>query len=195
MTRIKKIIPQLMYIATILVFAIAAFAEEEGGAEHSVSFLHDWLPRIINFGILAVVLIYFSRKPIRDFFKARTAAIEKSMQESKETKERALSALAEMEQKVKDVESETKRIVDDARARGEQDKQSLFEEGKKLVQDVQVQVKTAVDIEVQKAKTSLAVEAALLSIDLAEDGIKEKMTSEDRERILREYVNRVGGKK
>lgn len=194
MTRIRKYIPAFLSILVMLIFSAIAFASEEGAAaEHGTSFLHDWLPRIINFGVLAAVLVYFGRKPIRDFLKARTEAIEKSLQESRETKEKAFAALAEMEQKVKDVQNETRRILDDARVRGEQDKQSLVEEGKKVVQDVQVQVKSAVDIEVQKARTSLAVEAALLSIDLAEEGIKDKMTSEDRDRIMKEYVKRVGG--
>jgi F0F1-type ATP synthase membrane subunit b/b' len=49
-------------------------------------------------------------------------------------------------------------------------------------------------MEVQKAKDSLAVEASLLSIDLAEGRIKERMNNEDRERILKEYIVRVGGK-
>jgi F0F1-type ATP synthase membrane subunit b/b' len=47
---------------------------------------------------------------------------------------------------------------------------------------------------VQKAKTTLAVEAAILSIDLAEGKIKEKINNEDHERIVKEYIAKVGGK-
>ena len=31
----------------------------------------DWLPRLVNFAIIAGVVVYFTRKPIRDFFKNR----------------------------------------------------------------------------------------------------------------------------
>jgi F0F1-type ATP synthase membrane subunit b/b' len=99
-----------------------------------------------------------------------------------------------MERKVKEFEAETARLVSDAQARGEKDKQSLIDEGKKIAQDVQSQVKQGIDIEVQKAKASLAVEASLLSIDLAEGRIKEKIGSQDHERIVKEYIARMGGR-
>ncbi len=195
MTRAKKIIPFFYGLAGFFTAALA-FAENEGhGGGEENTFLGDWLPRIINFAILAAVLVYFARKPIRDFFASRTAAIAKSMEDSREARERALSALADMERKVKEIGAETDRLIDEARTRGEQDKQTLREEGRKVAQDIQAQVKSTIDIEVQKARDSLAVEAALLSIDLAEGKIKERMNNEDHERILKEYINKVGGKR
>jgi F0F1-type ATP synthase membrane subunit b/b' len=62
------------------------------------------------------------------------------------------------------------------------------------VADIQTQVKQGIDIEVQKAKAALAIEASLLSIDLAEGRIKEKISSQDHERIVKEYIAKVGGK-
>ena len=195
MTKAIKIIP-LFYGLSGILSAALAFAESEGhgGGEETMTFLGDWLPRIVNFAILAVGLVYVARKPIRDFFVSRTAAIARAMEDSREARERALSALADMERKVKDVSAETNTLIDEARTRGEKDKQGLIEESKKIVQDIQAQVKSTIDLEVQKARDSLAVEAALLSIDLAEGRIKERMNNEDRERILKEYIARVGGK-
>jgi F-type H+-transporting ATPase subunit b len=195
MTRAKKIIPFFYGLAGTLTAALA-FAETEGhGGEEANTFLGDWLPRIINFAVLAAVLVYFARKPIRDFFTSRTAAIAKSMEDSREARELALNALADMERKVKEIGAETDRMIEDARMRGEHDKQVIMEESRKIVQDIQAQVKSTIDIEVQKAKDSLAVEAALLSIDLAEGRIKDRMSDEDRERILKDYINKVGGKR
>jgi len=154
----------------------------------------DWLPRLVNFAIIASVVVYFGRKPIRDFFAGRTAEIAKAMQDSKEARQRAVAALADMERKIKEMEAETGRMVADAQVRGEKDRQSLVEEGKKVAQDVQAQVKQGIDMEVQKAKAALAAEASLLSLDLAEGRIKEKISSQDHERIVKEYISKVGGR-
>ena len=184
-------------LAGTLFFAAYSLAEEavEGGHhEETVTFMGDWLPRIVNFAVIAGVVVYFARKPIRDFFANRSAEIAKSIQDSRETRERAVAALVEMEKKVKDFEAETARLVADAQSRGEKDKQALVEEGKKIAQDVQAQVKQGVEIEVQKAKASLAVEASLLSIDLAEGRIKEKIGNQDQERIVKEYIAKMGGR-
>lgn len=175
--------------------AAVAFAEESGhGGEEAITFMGDWLPRLVNFAIIAGVVVYFMRKPFRDFFANRSAEIEKAMHDSRETRERAVFALAEVERKVKELEAEAALLVADAQSRGEKDRQALLEEGRKVSQEIQAQVKQGIELEVQKAKAALAAEAALLSLDLAEGRIKEKISSQDHERIVKEYVAKVGGK-
>jgi F-type H+-transporting ATPase subunit b len=177
-------------------FAAIAFAEEagHGGHEEAMTFTGDWLPRLVNFAIIAAVVVYFARKPIRDFFAGRTAEIAKAMQDSTEARQRAVAALADLEQKIKEMEAETARMVVDAQARGEKDKQALIEEGRKVAQDVQAQVKQGIDSELHKAKAALAAEASLLALDLAEGRIKQKINSQDHERIVKEYIAKVGGR-
>ena len=86
------------------------FASEAAeGADEAMTFMGDWLPRLVNFAIIAGVVVYFMRKPAQDFFKNRSAEIAKALQESKEARERAVAALAEMERKIKDLEAETAR--------------------------------------------------------------------------------------
>lgn len=196
MKSLKKIIEAVSCTAGTLLFAGIAFAEEEAGhaGHEQFTFMGDWLPRLVNFAIIATIVVYFTRKPIRDFFKDRSLEIAKAMQESTEAKDRAVAALAEMEQKIKDLEAETNRMIADAQARGEKDKQALMEEGRKMAQDIQSQVKQGIEVEVQKAKASLAMEASLLSLDLAEGKIKEKISNQDHERIVKEYISKVGGK-
>lgn len=171
-------------------FALAA----GGGHAEDITFVGDWLPRLVNFGLLAAVLVFFLRTPTREFFKNRTAMIARSMQESKEAREHAVKALAEMEQKLKDLAAETDRMIDDARVRGEKDKQALVEEGRKVAEGIREQAASGIEVELQKAKAALAVEASLLAIDLAEGRIKDKMDKKDHERIMQEYISRVGGR-
>lgn len=196
MKRREKIIRVVRCLAGTVLFAAVALSSEaaSGGHEEPMTFMGDWLPRLINFGIIAAIVVYFARKPVRDFFVNRSSEIAKSIEDSREARERAVAALVEMEKKVKDFEAETARLVADAQSRGEKDRQALIEEGRKVAQDVQIQVKQGLEIEVQKAKASLAVEASLLSIDLAEGRIKEKISSQDHERMVKEYIAKMGGR-
>lgn len=187
----KKMIALLSPVVLSVATAVHA---SEGGGHEQITFLGDWLPRLVNFAIIAGVVVYFTRKPIRDFFRNRSVEIAKAMQESKDARERAVAALAEMERKVKDLQAEMDRMVEDARIRGEKDKQVLVEEGRKMVTDIDAQVKQGVDLEVQKARTSLQAEASTLAVDLAEKSIKETISAKDHERIVREYITKVGGK-
>jgi F-type H+-transporting ATPase subunit b len=177
-----------------IVIAAAVFASEGGHEAEHYTFMADWLPRLVNFGILAGALFYFLRKPVRDIFKNRTAEIAKAMEESRDARERALAALAEMERKAREMDAETRAMIADAQVRGEKDKQALVEEGRKLVRDIQEQVKIGVDIEVQKAKADLAIEASRLAVDLAEGKIKDTITGQDHARIVKDYIASVGGR-
>ena len=196
MKSLKKIIATVSCLAGNLMIAAIAFAQEaeHGGHEEAITFMGDWLPRLVNFAIIASVVVYFGRKPIRDFFANRSAEIAKSMQDAHEARERAVAALADMERKIKEMEAETGRMVADAQSRGEKDRQALVEEGRKVAQDVQAQVKQGIDMELHKAKSALAAEASLLSLDLAEGRIKEKISGQDHERIVKEYISKVGGR-
>jgi F-type H+-transporting ATPase subunit b len=196
MKSLKKIISTVSCLAGNLMFAAIAFAEEaeHGGHEEAITFMGDWLPRLVNFAIIASVVVYFGRKPVRDFFANRSAEIAKAMQDSHEARERAVAALADMERKIKEMEAETGRMVADAQTRGEKDRLALVEEGRKVAQDVQAQVKQGIEMELHKAKTALAAEASLLSLDLAEGRIKEKISNQDHERIVKEYISKVGGR-
>jgi F-type H+-transporting ATPase subunit b len=190
----KKTLTILISIVCVVLASVASASSGGGHGAEEYTFMGDWLPRLINFAIIVGALVFFLRKPVRDMFKNRTAEIAKAMEESKEVRERALAALAEMERKAREMDAETLAMVADARVRGEKDKQALIEEGRKIVLDIQAQVKIGADIEVQKAKADLAIEAARLAVDLAEGKIKDKITSQDHERIVKDYISSVGGR-
>jgi F-type H+-transporting ATPase subunit b len=177
-----------------MLVATAAFASSGGHAEEHYTFMADWLPRLANFAIIIGILVYFLRKPVRDMFRNRTETIAKAIEESKVARERAVAALADMERKMREMEAETRTLIAEAQARGEKDKQALVEEGKKIARDIQEQIKTGTDIEVQKAKAELAAEAAVLAVDLAEGKIKSTITKQDHERIVKDYISNVGGR-
>jgi len=174
--------------------AAAAFASSGGGHSEEITFMGDWFPRLVNFAIISAVLVYFLRKPTRDFFKSRTAEIERSLRESQEARDKALAALADVERKLRDLEGETKNLIAEAQTRGEKDKQALVAEGRKVAADIQAQVTSGIEIETAKAKADLAVEASLLAVDLAEGRIKSSINKQDHERIVKEYISKVGGR-
>jgi len=174
--------------------AASAFASSGGGHSEEITFWGDWFPRLVNFAIISAVLVYFLRKPTRDFFKNRTAEIERSLRESQDARDKAVAALADMERKLRDLDGETKNMIAEAQARGERDREALAAEGKKVAADIQAQVASSIEIETAKAKSDLAVEASLLAVDLAEGRIKSSITKQDHERIVKEYISKVGGR-
>ena len=190
----KHTIRTLLLGLSGLLVAATAFASSGGGHAEEITFMGDWFPRLVNFAIITIVLVYFLRKPTRDFFKNRSAEIARSLRESQEARDKAVAALNDMERKIRELEAETKGLIAEAQARGEKDKQALVEEGKKAAKDIAEQVKVGIEIEVAKAKADLAAEASLLAVELAESKLKSSITKQDHERIVKDYISSVGGR-
>jgi F-type H+-transporting ATPase subunit b len=192
--RTFKIMGFLGFLMAVSAVVVLASEGGHGGGSSEITFMGDWFPRLVNFGLITFVLVYFLRKPTRDFFKNRTAEIERALRESQEARDKAVAALADMERKIREMEAETKNLIAEAQARGEKDKQALFEEGKKAAKEIAEQVKVGIEIETAKAKADLANEASLLAVELAEGKIKSSINAQDHERIVKDYIANVGGR-
>jgi len=168
-------------------FTATAFAVEAGGEQGGGS-LMDWVWRIVNFAILAVILIKFGGKPLREYFRHRKELIEKSIKESREAKELAMKALAEVEERLKLKDKEIEEIISSAKNSGEKEREKLIEEGEKLKAKILEQAKTNIEYEVKRAKETIKAETVDAAMQIAEEKIKSKMTKDDHEKLLAESL-------
>ena len=174
-----------------IVLASAAFASSGGGHE---SELKDWIWPVINFSILAFILFYFGRKPVKEFFKNRTEMIEKSLKDASEAKELARKTLNEVQARFKNTDREMEDILNAARKSGEKEKEAIIAEGETLKVKIIEQAKANIDFELQKAKEQIKSDASLLALELAETQIKEKLGKKEQETLIDDYINKLEGK-
>jgi F-type H+-transporting ATPase subunit b len=176
-------------------FSALAFAAEEGGehAEHVFTW-KDWLWPVINFAVLVVVLFFFGRKPMAEYFRKRTELIEKSLREATEAKELAQKALSEVRTKLENADREVEAILASARKSGEKEKEMIIAEGEKLKEKILEQARTNIDFELQKAKDKIKSEAAMMALELAEKQIKEKLGQKEQEALIDDYIKRLEAK-
>ncbi len=171
------------------VFISVAFASSGGADVHYT--WKDWLWPVVNFSILMFILIFFGKKPIGDFFKGRTAMIEKSLKDAAEAKELAEKALQEVKARLDNTDAEIEQIVEAARKSGEKEKEAIIAEGEHMKEKIIEQAKANIDFELQKAKEALKSDAALMALELAETQIKEKLGQSEQETLIDDYIKRL----
>lgn len=176
-----------------LVFVVTAFASEEGAATHT-SLFKDYMWKVINFGILAFILFKFGKKPLQSFLKQRSELIEKTLKEAREAKEAALKALQEVEERLKTKDKEIQEILAVTKRSGEMERENLIEQGNKLKEKILEQAKANIAFELKHAKEAIKAEAAEIAIELAEKKLKEKLTTEEQEKLLGESIAKIGGR-
>lgn len=192
----QKIIPIVAFALFSLAVASFVFASSGGGegAEHAAPWWKDYIWKIINFLLLAVLLFKFAKKPMQNFFQKRTELIEKTLNEAKEAKAASLKALQEVETRLKAKDAEVEAILAAAKKSGEQERDSIVAESDRLKAKIMEQAKTNIEYELKSAKEAIKAEAVELAMELAEKKLKEKLTKEEQEKLLEDSLTKIGGK-
>jgi len=187
---------QVMFfiVSTFAVTSLLMAGSAGGEGGHVAPWWKDYIWKIINFLILVVLLFKFARKPMQSFFQKRTEMIEKTLNEAKEAKDASMKALQEVEARLRAKDAEVEAILAAAKKSGEQEREAIIAESDRLKAKIMEQAKTNIDFELKHAKEAIKAEAVELAMELAEQKIKEKLTTKEQEKLLEDALLRIGGK-
>lgn len=180
-------------VAAYLVGSGIAFGAEEA-AGHGGEW-KEWIWKILNFAILVGLLVWFAKKPLQEFLKKRTEAIEKTLTEAREAKALAEKALAEVEERLRLKDKEVQEILSRSRASGEREQGLLAEQGEQMKVKILEQAKNNIEYELRLAKESIKAEAVEIAMELAEKRLKEKLTKEEQIKLIEESLARMETKR
>jgi F-type H+-transporting ATPase subunit b len=179
----------------LVVFAVAGFAAEGGEGAHHVDTakqLKDFGWRLLDFGALLALVVWALKKAnVKGTLAARQATIEKALQEAAEAKEAAEKKFAEYSAKLAAANKEIDAIYTAIRTEGEAEKVRIIAEARVTAEKIKEQAAQAANQEVFRARAELRAEAVRLAVELAEQGIKEKIVQDDQDRLVGEYLTKV----
>jgi F-type H+-transporting ATPase subunit b len=126
-----------------------------------------WLSVLSNFVVIAVVILWAARKYLPGIFSARTAAIQKAMQEAQKASEEARRRLAEIESRLMKLDVEIGMMRDaaekDAAAEEARIQAAAQEDARRIVEAAQQEIAAAA----KAARRELTAYAADLAVALA----------------------------
>jgi F-type H+-transporting ATPase subunit b len=188
----KKIAAAIFILAlAFLVFSISvsmAAAAGEGGAKGWVS--TDTF-RVINFVVLAVALVFILRKPLSHALGSRIKGIKEQLEDLETRKSEAERKLAEYKDKLVQLEKEAEQIIDDYIKQGHEAKARILKEAESSAEKLKAQARRNIEHEFEQAKLKLQAEIFESSLQKAEEIIKNKISSDDQDRIVDEYLKKV----
>jgi F-type H+-transporting ATPase subunit b len=150
------------------------------------------LPRIVNFAILATVLVLVLRKPLADFLNAKTAQIQEQLQEA-----RLREANAEVERKraqelLESLDQEVERAKEEARRQAEAERERILKSAEHEARRIRALAKKEIAAEVEAGRRRLFARATELAVELAHKKIQSAMTDADRDRLIDRSVEVLG---
>jgi F-type H+-transporting ATPase subunit b len=130
-----------------------------------------WLSVLLNFVVIAAVIIWAGRKYLPGMFRDRTAAIQRAMREAQKASEEARRRLAEIETRLMklDVEIGMMRDAAEKEAAGEEERiqAAAGEEARRIVQSAEQEIAAAA----KAARRGLTAYAGDLAVALAQKQI------------------------
>lgn len=145
---------------------------------------------IVLFGGLAFLL----RKPLKDFFVSRTAAIRHQMEEAEASRRVAEEKLQELQKRLANLDQETEAI----RAQAQTDAEAERERARRLADEELARMKNRAMLEIESMKkqalSELAAFTAARSAAMAEEILRREVTPDDDEKLFRRFLSNVGDK-
>ena len=183
---------QLTIISGLVLLPAVVLASGGGGHADSGVILKDFAYRCFNFALLVGLVAYFVTKPIRKGLKGRTEEIEKTLADAQAAKEAAEAKHLEYSEKLAKATEEIAGITDSIRREGELERDKIIAAAKELAVKVEQEAENKAAGVVTKARTELREEAASLAVELAKDMLKKQVSADDQERLVEEYMQKVG---
>ncbi|MGH9338722.1 MAG: F0F1 ATP synthase subunit B [Acidobacteriota bacterium] len=144
----------------------------------------DPLGRWINLLILAGVLIYFLRDPLLNFFGSRRKSIQEEIKEAHQARDEAQGKLEAVEARMKNLDQELAQIREEAEKQAELERQRIIEQAEQDARKIVSVARREMEVLTRAARTELKQYAAQLSVDLAEDQIREEMDAGAERKVI-----------
>ncbi len=187
--RMVKALPLMTLLLGVAQVALAAGGGEHGGVTEAK--MQDLIWRTFNFIVFAAILIKLAVRPAKEFFASRAQSIAQSLEELEAKKQAAEAALAAAETRLKEVEKERERLIQQFVAEGELEKAAILKKAEMVAQRIKEMARMTIEAETKRAAQELKREVAEEATRLAEKMIREKLTFTDHQRLVEEYLEKV----
>jgi F-type H+-transporting ATPase subunit b len=177
----------------------AAGEHGSAGGEHGEAGAHApvkrWVStdtyRVMNFLVLAGALFLVLRKPVSQALSARIKGIQSQLDELETKKKEAERQLADYNKKLAQLDQEAEKIVAEYIKQGQDAKARILKEAEAAAAKLEEQARRNIDHEFKQAKEKLQADILERSLAKAEELIKGKITPEDQDRLVDEYLEKV----
>ncbi len=173
--------------------AVEEGASGEGHDADRTADLMDLLGRFLNFTVLVIVLVVVVKKfRVKDMLTARIDEIRQKLDDLKKEKEETESKYQEAERKLRDFEGEKQDIIEQYRKEGEAERDKIIAEAQKRSTQILKQAELTIQQEMQSAKKRLREGVVELAAQRAGEIMAREMTEKDQDRLVNEFIKKVG---
>ncbi len=151
-----------------------------------------YMASLINFGVLALVLYRFGRKPLADSLSKRREDIMAEIETARRLKADAAARLADYEDKLENIEIERKATLEEYAAQAEVEQKHVLAEAEERRIRMRRDAEFRVEQELKAMRDALLRDAVVEASGAAEALILRQMNAADQDRMAADFLRAVG---
>jgi F-type H+-transporting ATPase subunit b len=193
--KMASVAVMLAIIVLVILNAGVVFASSGGGHGEEGAVHKGWIAtdtyRVMNFVVLVGALFFILKKPLSQALNARIKGIKSQLEELEAKKKEAENKLVEYNNKLSRLDGEAKTIVEDYIRQGEEARARIIKEAEVAANKLEEQAQRHIEHEFKQAKKELQEEIIHKALVKAEEIIKAKITDDDQDQLVDEYLEKV----
>lgn len=189
-SRKRNLIAVMIIIIAVLIFSGVAWSSS-GGENGPKGWVATDTYKVMNFTVLFVALFFLLRKPVAQALSGRIKGIKDQLDELETKKKDAEKKLAEYNEKLSLLDKEAEKIVAEYIKQGNEAKARILKEAEGEAVKLEEQAKRNIENEFKQAKSKLQEEISEKALLKAEEIIRGTITTEDQDRLVDEYLEKV----
>ena len=192
----KKLLAVLILFAAALLICNIGAAFASGGEDgHGEAAPKGWVAtdtyRIMNFSVLFIALFLLLKKPVSNALNARITGIKEQLEDLETKKAEAEKQLAEYNERLSLLDKEAEGLIAEYIKQGEEAKVRIIEAAESTAEKLEEQAKRHIEHEFEQAREELQTEIMQKALVKAEEIITAKISDEDQDRLVDEYLEKV----
>ena len=180
------------FAAASAVCPVHAFAAEGAGIEAILPVMDEFIPMLVAFIILWIVLAKFGWPKFEGMLQKRENMIKSSLEKSEEARQESERLLAEYREQLESAKSQAQQILVNAQKSGDALEKEITEKARVEADAMIEKAKVAIEAEKCAAIKDLQNSMADTSIAVASRLIGEDFSDEEHRKLIERYVKEAG---
>ena len=151
----------------------------------------DWVWKILNFVVLAGIIIKFAGKPLKEYLINRHNKVKEKIEEAERLYKDAGDLKKEYESKLASLDEEISAFKKQVVEETEREKAKMLDEARSFASKIQEQARLNYEQELKEVKGRIKEEITKLALDRAEKLVMERLTKKDNDVIVEEFIEKL----
>lgn len=172
--------------------ALAFANEAKTGLGVIIPDMNEFIPMVIAFIILAVILAKFGWPAFEGMLEKREKSIAEALEKSEEARVESERVLEEYKKQLADAKAQASQIIADAKQTGEAVRADITKQAQEESAAMIEKARGAIEAEKKAAMAELQGSVADLSLSVASRLVGENLSDDDHRKIIERYITEAG---